>query len=113
MSKDAAPIAQEYIAREDIEARLDTREVFDANGERYGYVLYDVGTSPVGLTPVRDCRHCAWADAKSLVYALSMPPVPRHLSTTLGSVWRRNHDYPDTASSREALKVARPDQPAG
>jgi hypothetical protein len=78
MSKDAAPIAQEYIVREDIEARLDTREVFDANGERYGYVLYDVGTSPVGLTPVRDCRHCAWADAKSLVYATGSKALEYH-----------------------------------
>jgi len=38
MSKEVAPIEQEYIVREDIEARLDTRDVFDANGERYGYV---------------------------------------------------------------------------
>jgi len=78
MSKEAAPIAQEYIVREDIEARLDTREVFDANGERYGYVLYDVGTSPVGLTPVRDCRHCAWADAKSLVYVTGSRALDYH-----------------------------------
>jgi hypothetical protein len=33
MSREAAFSAQDYMAREDIEARLDTREVLEAFGE--------------------------------------------------------------------------------
>jgi hypothetical protein len=33
MSKEAARIAQEHLAREDIEALLASREVFDAHGD--------------------------------------------------------------------------------
>lgn len=83
MSEEAAGIAREYLVRQDIEARLDSREVLDANGELVGYVLYDMGTSTVGLTPVRDCRSCAWTDAKAVVYATGSCALEYHPSVRL------------------------------
>ena len=44
MSKEAAPFAHEYIVREDIGARLDSREAFDEHGQYSMGELEEMGS---------------------------------------------------------------------
>lgn len=47
---------------------LDSREVYDADGELDGYTIVSRRQPHQHITPVRCCRTCAWADAQHVRY---------------------------------------------